>query len=246
MGKVIQTGKPGIVCILLDTGASATIILKDAIQGLSGPVFKTTPTKWHIMGGHFVTKLQWEIKFKLPEFCTSKIVQWVCHEDTNTLRKNAQYNMIIGTDLPTELGFELNFITLQVVWKGVEIPMKEKHIESNLQNAIAVYYQSIKTTVLKEAELRQKHISDADYCALDLNDYAHMETHLTKEQQHKLICPLQKYPKLFRGGMGVLNVPPAHLELRPLSKDEKPYHARPFPIPKCYKDTTKKAIKRLY
>jgi hypothetical protein len=34
-----------------------------------------------------------------------------------------------------------------------------------------------------------------------------------------------------------------HLELRPLNKDERPYHARPFPIPKCYKETTKKEIK---
>ena len=74
----------------------------DAIRGLTGPVFKTTPTKWHTMGGQFVTKLQREIKFILPEFSTSKIVQWVCHEDTNTLRRNAQYDMIIGADLLSE------------------------------------------------------------------------------------------------------------------------------------------------
>jgi hypothetical protein len=45
VGEVIGTGKPGIVCIVLDTGASArTIILKDAIRGLTGPVLKTKPT----------------------------------------------------------------------------------------------------------------------------------------------------------------------------------------------------------
>ena len=33
--KVIGTGKHGIVCILLDTGASATILLKDSIRGLT-------------------------------------------------------------------------------------------------------------------------------------------------------------------------------------------------------------------
>ena len=75
MGKVIGTCKPGILCILLDTGSSATIILKDAIRGLTGPVFKTTPTKWHTMGRNFVSEVQREIKFKLPEFSTSKIVQ---------------------------------------------------------------------------------------------------------------------------------------------------------------------------
>jgi hypothetical protein len=53
------------------------------------------------------------------------------------------------------------------------------------------------------------------------------------------------YPKLFQGGLGVLKVPPVHLELRPLNKDEKPYHAQPFPIPKCYEETTKKEIQCL-
>jgi hypothetical protein len=33
--------------------------------------------------------------------------------------------------------------------------MKEKHIISDIQNATSIYYQSIKTTVLKEAEARQ-------------------------------------------------------------------------------------------
>jgi hypothetical protein len=64
--------------------------------------------------------------------------------------------------------------------------------------------------------------------------------HLSKEQQDKLICSIRKYPKLFQGGLGVLKVPPVHLELRPLNKDEKPYHVRPFLIPKCYEETTKK------
>jgi len=96
-------------------------------------------------------KLQREIKYKLPEFSTSKIFHWVCHEDTNTLRKNASYDLIIGGDLLSELGIEINFNTQQIVWEGVQIPMKEKHIVSDLQNAAAIYYQSIKPTVLKEA-----------------------------------------------------------------------------------------------
>jgi hypothetical protein len=42
--------------------------------------------------------------------------------------------MIIGADLLSELGIEINFNTKRIVWKGVEIPMKEKHIISDLQN----------------------------------------------------------------------------------------------------------------
>ena len=132
--------------------------------------------------------------------------------------------MIIGADLLSELGVEINFNTQRIIWEGIEIPMKEKHIISDLQNATAIYYHSIEPTVLKEAEARQTRILDADYSAIALDDYAHMETHLNKEQQNKLICSQQKYPKLFRGGLGILNIPPVHLELRPLNKDEKPYH----------------------
>jgi hypothetical protein len=142
--------------------------------------------------------------------------------------------MIIGADLLSELWIKLNFGTQRIIWEGIEIPVKDKHIISDLQNATAIYYQSIEPTILQEAEARQKRILDADYSALDLDDYAHMETHLSKEQQAKLICSIQKYPKLFQGGLGILNVPSLHLELRPLNKDEKPYHARPFPILKCY------------
>ena len=35
------------------------------------------------------------------------------------------------------------------------------------------------------------------HSALDLDDYAHKDTHLSKEQQEKLICSIQEYPKLF-------------------------------------------------
>ena len=98
--------------------------------------------------------------------------------------------MIIGADLLSELRMEINFNTQWIIWEGIEIPMKDKHIISNIRNATAIYYQSIKPTVLKEAEARQKRILDADYSALDLDDYAHNKTHLSKEQQEKLICSI--------------------------------------------------------
>ncbi len=209
------TGKPGIVRILLDTGASATIILKDAIRGLTGTILKTTPTKWHTMGGEFVTKLQREIKFKLPEISTSKIVRWVCHEDAHTLRTNSQYDMIIGTDQLSELGVEINFNTQRIIWEGVEIPMKAKHIISNLQNATAIYYHSIEPTILKEAEARQKRILDAAYSAVDLDDYAHIETHLSNDQKELLIRSSQNILSCFVAGWAYLSYLPYTLKYGP-------------------------------
>ena len=240
VADVMGTGRHGVVRVLLDTGASATIILRDAIPGLTGPVFKEQETKWHTMGGHFVTKFKREMSFTLPEFSTSKIITWVCHVDTNTLRKNAQYDMIIGADLLSELGIDINYTTQRIVWEGIEIPMKDKNIISEMKNAKAIYYQSIEPSILKEAEARQKRILDADYSAIDLDSYTHELKHLTTKQQNQLLDTLRRFPKTVKGGLGVLKVPPVHLELRPMDKHEKPYHARPFPIPKCYEETTKK------
>ena len=81
VGQVHGTDSDGILRILLETGASATIILKDAIQGVSGPVLKEQPSKWNTVGGQFITYLQREVKFTLPEFSTSKVIQCICHED---------------------------------------------------------------------------------------------------------------------------------------------------------------------
>jgi hypothetical protein len=63
------------------------------------------------MGGQFVTKLQREIKYKLPEVSTSRRKRWVCHKDANTLCTSLQYDMIIGTDLLSEFGFKSNLNT---------------------------------------------------------------------------------------------------------------------------------------
>ena len=91
--------------------------------------------------------------------------------------------MIIGADLLSELRMEINYNTQRIICEGIEIPMKDKHVISDIQNAIAIYYQSVEPTVLKEAEARQKRILDTDYSAVDLDDYAHKETHLSTEQQ---------------------------------------------------------------
>ena len=50
VGKVHGTDENGILRILLDTGASATIVLMDAIRGLNGPVLKEQTTTWNTVG----------------------------------------------------------------------------------------------------------------------------------------------------------------------------------------------------
>jgi hypothetical protein len=53
---------------------------------------------------------------------------------------------------------------------------------------------------------------------------------------------LKKFPTLFGGGLGMLNIKPVRLEL---VDDVKPYHAIPFPVPQSLEATTKTEMKRL-
>jgi hypothetical protein len=48
---------------------------------------------------------------------------------------------------------------------------------------------------------------------------------------------LKKFPTLFGGGLGMLNIKPVRLEL---IDGTKPYHARPLPVPQSLEATTKK------
>ena len=68
-------------------------------------------------------------------------------------------------------------------------------------------------------------------------------SHLKPIEQQKLAELLNKYPHLFKGGLGTLNIPPVKIEIRPLTQSEKPYHARAFLIPHCYEETTCKEMK---
>ena len=66
--------------------------------------------------------------------------------------------------------------------------------------------------------------------------------HLSKEEGKSLLKTLNKFPTLFGGGLGTLNVKPIHLELK---SDAKSYHGKPFPIPQSLYKVTKKEIERL-
>jgi hypothetical protein len=53
---------------------------------------------------------------------------------------------------------------------------------------------------------------------------------------------LKKFPTVFGGGLGMLNIKPVSLEL---IDGEKPYHARTFPVPQSLEVTTKTKMERL-
>jgi hypothetical protein len=65
---------------------------------------------------------------------------------------------------------------------------------------------------------------------------------LTEDEKQTVGKTLKKFPTLFGGGLGMLNIKPIKLEL---IDGAKPYHARLFPVPQSLEATTKTEMKSL-
>ena len=109
---------------LLDTGTTSTIILKPFVNKMSR--FKHESTKWRTMGGTFKTRRKAQIELKFPEFSHNKTVTWIAHVDETTKKDTSQYDMIIGTDLMSELQVKIDYETHEIEWDDVTIPMKQR------------------------------------------------------------------------------------------------------------------------
>ena len=78
----------------------------------------------------------------------------------------------------------------------------------------------------------------ADLPSIVKNNCAHLST----PHQNLLLALLLKYKELFDGTLGDWKLPPVSIELK---EGAKPYHGRPYPIPKVHKATLMKEIDRL-
>jgi hypothetical protein len=61
------------------------------------------------------------------------------------------------------------------------------------------------------------------------------------DEKQILGSTLKKFPTLFGGGLGMLNIKPVKLEL---IDGANPYHGRPFPVPQSLEATTKTEMER--
>jgi len=228
---------------LLDTGTSATILLKEFVaKGRAKSYKNPKKTQWRTLGGTFTTNRRALVDFKFPELSTTKSVSWICHVDHKTDPKTAQYDLIIGMDLMTDIGIYINTADKTVVWEGASIPLKNRGVLQDSKVVQAVYNIIQAPPLLKEAERRQTKILDADYSKVDIDEHVHQLDYLSTEEQKQLAETLKCHHDLFSGGLGTLKIKPVSIDLKP---DAKPHHAKAFQIPQSLEATTKKEIARL-
>ena len=113
-----------------------------------------------------------------------------------------------------------------------------KPVENNTRIHFAI---SDSKRVASETK-RMKKILDANYEKADLNKIVDNLKYLDKNKQTKLLNLLKKYEPMFDGALGKYTGSTYKIELK---DNIKPYHAKPFPIPKVHEPTLKKEVERL-
>ena len=73
------------------------------------------------------------VQFKLPEFSHNKTITWNVHVDEHTAPADAQYDMIVGTDLMEELRIKIDYNGRHIEWDDVIVPMKNRGTVSDTQ-----------------------------------------------------------------------------------------------------------------
>lgn len=170
--------------VLLASGTSSSIVLRKFLRPIG--IQQTKPVTWKTMGGNFVTRSNAIIKFKLPEFSKTKTITWSKHVDDNSDLPHVQYDMIIGTNMMEAVGIDLRFSTMTIKLDYVIIPMKNRGLVSDRNAAEIIFRSAVQSPLISRAEERHRTILDADYSAIDIDEYVEELHHLTKESRNKL------------------------------------------------------------
>ena len=227
-----KTGQSTYVKILLDSGASASIINEKYARKENYFLRKTSSNTWTTMAGSFATSYETEVKLQLSELFRTAHISAQFH----VTKQESAYDLIFGRNLLRELGIILNFNKNTVECNNIDIPMKPRNCTSETHFAIQ------ESENVQNATARIKKILDAKYEKADLKQVVKELKHLCKPERKSLLKLLQKYESMFDGTLGTYTGSNYKIELQ---EGVKPYHAKPFPIPRVHEKTLRKEVDRL-
>ena len=156
-------GKTQTIKVLLDSGASKSIVNKKIVKKLkivksSSKIIFNTP------GGQLTTNSSCKLLFCLAELNPSRIIEWTCQ--VNDSKSATNYDMIIGRDLLEELGINIKFSTGVIEWDEAQLPMRSP----NMTQEDVFLAESTEGHLAIRAADRMKQILDAKYEKANLND----------------------------------------------------------------------------
>jgi hypothetical protein len=151
--------------------------------------------------------------------------------------------MIIGRDIIHSLGINLLFDTAEISWDNAKIHIQHpERLKDNWVDALEqeiLYAHDPDTT---DAE-RIQGILESKYTPADISKIVEECTHLEQSERRQLLHLLQKYEDLSDGSLGTWKTDPIKLEFK--DPNDKPYHAKPYPVPHSQEKRLKDEIRQL-
>lgn len=251
MVKDPRTGKGKMLQALLDSGCTKSIILKSFTSPKERKqLSKKDCCRYETYGGHFTSNSTANVVFRMIEFHKNKdlLINYTFQVDEVNKTKDSRYDMIVGNDILHDLGIDLMFSEEKIQWKNKNtpfdnnsIPMKTLGTLSDLKTCTMIYDLHTISPILQQEEDRQRRILDADYSKVDIDSMVN-DLDIAKATKKKLKQTLNKFPTLFGGGLGLLDIKPVDIELRPGSK---PHASQYYTIPRAYDKVAKDEINQL-
>jgi hypothetical protein len=168
--------------VLVDSGATGSIILKKHAKrhGLNSK--KTT--SWKTAAGIVTTHGEVSVNCMFPELSESKIITHEFHVMKGS--PDFPYDMVLGQDVITELGINLDFKSQQIKWGKLGVDMKEPNFISKDQRSFT-FYESTEPKAVREDTKHATRILDANYEKANIPNLVEECSHLNKEEQNKLL-----------------------------------------------------------
>jgi hypothetical protein len=237
--------KKKTIRVLLDTGLSGDLLFLEKGSNTYIPIVNRAVTEsWSTSNGTFKTKKVGDVELSL-EYSASKRVH--LHPDIVEYPQRGMpllYNLIIGKQTLHDLDAMLNFKEKMITIDEVLLPMRNIN---NLQLKPSISRALKQNTCLAQKPVSAcnatKHvveILDAKYDKVDLPSIAKSNcAHLCPAHCNLLLALLLKFEELFDGMLGDWKLPPVSFKLK---EGAKPYHGRPYPIPKIHKASFMKVL----
>jgi hypothetical protein len=228
----------------LTTGSDKTLINTRALPKGTKPSVNKGARFAGIHGTELLDKEVMLRNISLSEFSpTQKIAGPV----RATLFDNSQssYDVIVGMDLMQAVGINISCTTKTVSWNDNTIPFHPSdYFGSTFPISLAEAMYVIEAEEQEAAALgyKSKTILHSKYEAINTEEVAEQQKHLSQRQRKDLAKILGKYTKLFSGKLGCYPHRKVHLEL---VKDAKPTTCRPYPVPRHHQQVFKDELKRL-
>jgi len=185
-GQVLGLPKPKDCTVLLDSGASGSIVSKQIVKKLR--LTKESKCIWNTAAGPMETSKKTKLQFMLPELSETKLIEWKMHVMEST---TMNYDIIIDRDILEELGIVINFKTKQITWDEVSVPMRSMN---TVQHEGYFIHDS---DLIAKATARTKRILDAHYEAADIDQVISICHNLNDAQKQQLKALLEEFKELF-------------------------------------------------